>query len=62
MFISKYPTKSFDISHLKQDSDGFVDYDYYQARGRQLQARSMVNLFRQAGRHLSRGIFSRFVG
>jgi len=41
-----------DTSNLRQTSDGFVDYDFYQARGRKLQGQAIGDIFRQAGRHM----------
>jgi len=41
-----------DVSFLRQTSDGYVDYDFYQSQGRKLQGQVIGDIFRQAGRHM----------
>ena len=43
-----------DLSNLKLDEDGFIDYDHYELEGRRLQARTVGSFFQQAGRFLRR--------
>ncbi|MBT3788514.1 MAG: hypothetical protein HN725_06260 [Alphaproteobacteria bacterium] len=54
MKMEKMPIEGYELAHLKQDADGLVDSGYYEARGRQLQAQAIGDIFRQAGRYLAR--------
>jgi hypothetical protein len=49
---SSVSANELDTSYLRQTSDGFVDYDFYQSRGRKLQGQAIGDIFRQAGRHM----------
>jgi hypothetical protein len=60
MNITTANSERYNLSNLKHDADGFVDYDYYQAQGRKLQARSFGTLFQQAGRYLARDYLAGF--
>ncbi|MBT3701021.1 MAG: hypothetical protein HOE62_12470 [Alphaproteobacteria bacterium] len=60
MNISTAGSERYDLGNLKYDANGFIDYDYYQARGRRLQARSFGSFFQQAGRYLARDYLAGF--
>ena len=52
MKITNVLASGGDIRHLRQTSDGFVDYDFYMAQGRKLQGKAIGDMVRQAGRHM----------
>ena len=50
----------FEQGPMKYDANGLIDYDYYQMKGRRMQAWTMGSLLQQAGRHLSRDYLAGF--
>jgi len=60
MQTSDIAGEGFGQDHIKYDANGLIDYDYYQMKGRQLQAWTMGSLLQQAGRHLSRDYLAGF--